>query len=133
MKRLCCNSAVTENTRASYPIEYIPNAHIPCVGPHPKNLILLCCDAFGVLPPVSRLTPEQAMYHFISGYTAKVLLFGYVLPPKYSCHLFVPPCLSGVFMLQQEEGHMTWCPREARWLLYAGMLCVVCCFARLLP
>ena len=65
-------SAVTENTRASYPIDYIPNARIPCVGPHPKNLILLCCDAFGVLPPVSRLTKEQAMYHFISGYTAKV-------------------------------------------------------------
>ena len=62
---------MTENTRASYPIEYIDNARIPCVGPHPKNLILLCCDAFGVLPPVSRLTKEQAMYHFISGYTAK--------------------------------------------------------------
>ena len=65
-------SAVTENTRASYPIHYIANAKIPCVGPHPKNLILLCCDAFGVLPPVSKLTKEQAMYHFISGYTAKV-------------------------------------------------------------
>ena len=65
-------SAVTENTRASYPIHYIDNARIPCLGPHPKNLILLCCDAFGVLPPVSRLTKEQAMYHFISGYTAKV-------------------------------------------------------------
>lgn len=56
----------------SYPIEYIANARIPCIGPHPKNIILLCCDAFGVLPPVSRLTTEQAMYHFISGYTAKV-------------------------------------------------------------
>jgi phosphoenolpyruvate carboxykinase (ATP) len=66
------NNAVTENTRASYPIEYIDNARIPCMGPHPSNLILLCCDAFGVLPPVSRLTKEQAMYHFISGYTAKV-------------------------------------------------------------
>jgi len=65
-------SAVTENTRASYPINFIDNARIPCVGPHPKNLILLCCDAFGVLPPISRLTKEQAMYHFISGYTAKV-------------------------------------------------------------
>ena len=64
--------SVTENTRASYPIEYISNAKIPCVGGHPKNIILLTCDAFGVLPPVSRLTPEQAMYHFISGYTAKV-------------------------------------------------------------
>ena len=67
-------SAVTENTRASYPIDYIDNAKMPCVGSHPKNLILLCCDAFGVLPPVSRLTTEQAMYHFISGYTAKVSL-----------------------------------------------------------
>ena len=63
---------LTENTRCSYPIEFIENAKIPCVGGHPKNIILLTCDAFGVLPPVSRLTPEQAMYHFISGYTAKV-------------------------------------------------------------
>ncbi len=63
---------ITENTRASYPIEFIPNAKIPCVGGQPKNIILLTCDAFGVLPPVSKLNPDQAMYHFISGYTAKV-------------------------------------------------------------
>jgi phosphoenolpyruvate carboxykinase (ATP) len=63
---------ITENTRASYPIEFIPNAKIPCVGGHPSNILFLTCDAFGVLPPVSRLTPDQAMYHFISGYTAKV-------------------------------------------------------------
>jgi phosphoenolpyruvate carboxykinase (ATP) len=66
------STAITQNTRASYPIEFIPNAKIPCVGGHPKNIILLTADAFGVLPPVSKLTPEQAMYHFISGYTAKV-------------------------------------------------------------
>ena len=66
------DASITENTRASYPIEYIPNAKIPCVGDHPKNVIFLTCDAFGVLPPVSKLTPAQAMYHFISGYTAKV-------------------------------------------------------------
>jgi len=66
------NISITENTRAAYPIEYIPNAKIPCVGGHPKNIILLTADAFGVLPPVSKLTPEQTMYHFISGYTAKV-------------------------------------------------------------
>ncbi|PKA60428.1 Phosphoenolpyruvate carboxykinase [ATP] [Apostasia shenzhenica] len=64
--------SVTENTRASYPIEFIPNAKIPCNGPHPRNVILLACDAFGVLPPVSRLSLAQTMYHFISGYTALV-------------------------------------------------------------
>jgi phosphoenolpyruvate carboxykinase (ATP) len=64
--------SLTQNTRCSYPIEFIDNAKIPCVGGHPKNIIFLTCDAFGVLPPVSRLTPVQAMYQFISGYTAKV-------------------------------------------------------------
>jgi len=56
----------------SVPIEYINTAKIPCVGPQPTNVIMLTADAFGVLPPVAKLTPEQAMYHFISGYTAKV-------------------------------------------------------------
>jgi phosphoenolpyruvate carboxykinase (ATP) len=64
--------SITQNTRGSYPIDDIPNALIPCVGGHPKNVIMLTCDAFGVLPPVSKLSPAQAMYHFISGYTAKV-------------------------------------------------------------
>ncbi|RMH73760.1 MAG: phosphoenolpyruvate carboxykinase (ATP) [Gemmatimonadetes bacterium] len=64
--------SITQNTRASYPIEFVPNAKIPCMAGHPRNIIFLTCDAFGVLPPVSKLTPEQAMYHFISGYTAKV-------------------------------------------------------------
>ena len=66
------DDAITENTRAAYPIDYIPNAMIPCTGRHPRDIIFLTCDAFGVLPPVSRLTPDQAMYHFMSGYTAKV-------------------------------------------------------------
>ncbi len=66
------DTSITQNTRASYPIRYIDNVQMPCVAGHPKNIIFLTCDAFGVLPPVSKLTPEQASYHFISGYTAKV-------------------------------------------------------------
>ncbi|WP_212002376.1 phosphoenolpyruvate carboxykinase (ATP) [Chitinophaga sp. HK235] len=63
---------ITENTRVSYPLSYIDNALEPSVGGIPKNIFFLTCDAYGVLPPVSRLTPGQAMYQFISGYTAKV-------------------------------------------------------------
>jgi phosphoenolpyruvate carboxykinase (ATP) len=64
--------SLTENTRICYPLDHIKNARLPAVGGHPKNIIFLTCDANGVLPPVSRLTFDQAMYHFISGYTAKV-------------------------------------------------------------
>ncbi len=66
------DTSYTQNTRCSYPIHYIPNASETGTGNHPNNVIFLTCDAFGVLPPISKLTPEQAMYHFISGYTAKV-------------------------------------------------------------
>ncbi len=66
------DTSITENTRAAYPLEYIDNASPTGLAPHPKDIVMLTCDAFGVLPPVSRLTPEQAMYHFLSGYTAKV-------------------------------------------------------------
>ncbi|MGB0596804.1 MAG: phosphoenolpyruvate carboxykinase (ATP) [Rubripirellula sp.] len=66
------DASITENTRVAYPIDFIKHAQIPCVGSHPTNIIFLTCDAFGVLPPVSKLTAEQAMYHFMSGYTAKV-------------------------------------------------------------
>lgn len=66
------DNSITENTRASYPITQIPGALYPGKAGHPKHIIMLTCDAFGVLPPISKLTTEQAMYHFISGYTAKV-------------------------------------------------------------
>ena len=66
------DALLTKNIRVSYPIEFIENAQIPCITRHPKNIILLTCDAFGVLPPVSKLTKEQAMFHFINGYTAKI-------------------------------------------------------------
>ncbi len=64
--------SITQNTRVSYPIYHIPNAAQPSKGGHPKNIFFLTADAFGILPPISKLTPGQAMYHFISGYTAKV-------------------------------------------------------------
>jgi phosphoenolpyruvate carboxykinase (ATP) len=66
------NVQLTENTRAAYSIDFIENAVISGVGSHPRNVMFLAADAFGVLPPIARLTPEQAMYHFLSGYTAKL-------------------------------------------------------------
>ncbi|MBS1588597.1 MAG: phosphoenolpyruvate carboxykinase (ATP) [Bacteroidetes bacterium] len=66
------DATITENTRAAYPIYHIPNAKEPSYGGDPKNIFFLTCDAFGILPPISKLTKAQAMYHFISGYTAKV-------------------------------------------------------------
>ncbi len=66
------DDTITQNTRGAYPIDFIANAKIPCVADHPTDIIFLTCDAFGVFPPVSKLTIPQAMYHFISGYTAKV-------------------------------------------------------------
>jgi phosphoenolpyruvate carboxykinase (ATP) len=67
------DTTLTENTRCAYPIEYIDNTKIPCISDgHPTNIILLTCDARGVLPPISKLNTEQTMYHFISGYTSKM-------------------------------------------------------------
>jgi len=66
------SAAITENTRASYPIHYIPNHVAGGVAGHPSHIVFLTCDAYGVMPPIARLSPAQAMYHFLSGYTAKV-------------------------------------------------------------
>ena len=66
------DASLTANMRCAYPLEYISNASKNSLGGHPKNIIMLTCDAFGVLPPIARLTPAQAMYHFLSGFTAKV-------------------------------------------------------------
>ena len=66
------DTSITPNTRVAYPLEYIPGAKIPAIGGHPKNIIFLTSDANGVLPPVSKLNEVQAMYHFLSGYTANM-------------------------------------------------------------
>ncbi|MBM7070118.1 phosphoenolpyruvate carboxykinase [Actibacterium sp. 188UL27-1] len=66
------DSSLTANMRCAYPLHYIPNASENGLGGHPKNIVMLTCDAFGVLPPIARLTPAQAMYHFLSGFTSKV-------------------------------------------------------------
>ncbi|TVQ32343.1 MAG: phosphoenolpyruvate carboxykinase (ATP) [Phycisphaeraceae bacterium] len=89
------DGSVTENTRATYPVEHIPGAVIPSVGGHPKNVIFLTADAFGVLPPMARLSPEQAMYFFINGYTSKLAgtEAGVTEPvPNFS------PCFGGPFL-----------------------------------
>ena len=66
------DASLAENSRGAYPIDFIPNSSEKNMGPVPKNVVMLTADAFGVLPPIARLTPDQAMYHFLSGYTAKV-------------------------------------------------------------
>jgi len=89
------SAAITENTRATYPVEFIPGAAIPSVGPHPRTVIFLTADAFGVLPPIARLTPALAMYHYISGYTAKVAgTEAGVTEPKAT----FSPCFGGPFL-----------------------------------
>jgi phosphoenolpyruvate carboxykinase (ATP) len=87
---------ITQNTRGCYPIEYVESAKLPCMGGHPKNVIFLTCDAFGVLPPVARLTSPQAMYHYVSGYTAKVAgtEMGVVAPEA-----TFSPCFGGPFLV----------------------------------
>jgi phosphoenolpyruvate carboxykinase (ATP) len=104
------DTSITENTRGAYPIEFIKNARIPCVAGHPTDVIFLTCDAFGVLPPVSCLSPAQAMYHYISGYTAKVA--GTEIGVKEPSATF-SPCFGGPFLV--------WHPNKYAELLAAKM------------
>jgi phosphoenolpyruvate carboxykinase (ATP) len=104
------DTSITENTRGAYPIEFIKNARIPCMAGHPTDIIFLTCDAFGVLPPVSALSPAQAMYHFISGYTAKVA--GTEIGVKEPSATF-SPCFGGPFLV--------WHPNKYAELLAAKM------------
>ena len=90
------DTSITENTRGAYPIDFIHSARIPCQAGHPTDVIFLTCDAFGVLPPVSSLSPAHAMYHFISGYTAKVA--GTEMGIKEPQATF-SPCFGGPFLV----------------------------------
>jgi phosphoenolpyruvate carboxykinase (ATP) len=100
------DASITENTRGAYPIDFIKNSLIPCVAGHPTDVIFLTCDAFGVLPPVSSLSPELTMVHFISGYTAKVA--GTEVGVKEPVATF-SPCFGGPFLV--------WHPRKYAELL----------------
>jgi phosphoenolpyruvate carboxykinase (ATP) len=104
------DTSITQNTRGAYPIEFIRSAKIPCVAGHPTDIIFLTCDAFGVLPPVSSLSPAHAMYHFISGYTAKVAgtEMGVTEPQA-----TFSPCFGGPFLV--------WHPSKYAQLLAAKM------------
>jgi phosphoenolpyruvate carboxykinase (ATP) len=113
----------TENTRVAYPVEYIPDAKIPSVCGHPRNVIFLTADAFGVLPPVSKLTSEQAMYYFINGYTSKLAgtEAGVTEPqPNFS------PCFGGPFLPRPPMDYAKWLARRVEeqgshvWLLNTG-------------
>lgn len=91
------DDTLTENTRASYPLEYIENALIEKRGPHPQNILLLTCDASGVMPPIARLSPEQTIYHFISGYTAKIA--GTEIGLREEPEITFSACFGGPFMV----------------------------------
>ena len=113
----------TENTRVTYPVDFIPGAVIPSVGDHPRNVIFLAADAFGVLPPVARLSREQAMYYFINGYTSKLAgtEAGVTEPtPNFS------PCFGGPFLPRPPMVYAQWLARRIEehdanvWLLNTG-------------
>ena len=113
----------TENTRVTYPVSYIPGAVRPSVGAHPKNVVFLAADAFGVLPPVSKLSREQAMYYFINGYTSKLAgtEAGVTEPqPNFS------PCFGGPFLPRPPMVYADWLARRIEehdtdvWLLNTG-------------
>jgi phosphoenolpyruvate carboxykinase (ATP) len=117
------DTSITQNTRGAYPIEFIQNAKVPCVAGHPTDIIFLTCDAFGVLPPVSALSPAHAMYHFISGYTAKVAgtEMGVTEPQA-----TFSPCFGGPFLVWHPSKYAEllaakMCQHDARvWLVNTG-------------
>lgn len=119
------DKTITENTRAAYPIEYISNAKIPCIGTHPNHIIFLTCDAFGVLPPISKLNSDQAQFHFISGYTAKVA--GTEMGIKEPVATF-SPCFGAAFMVWKPKVYASLLAKKIQenntqvWLINTGWI-----------
>ncbi len=117
------DATITQNTRGAYPIEFIPNARIPCIAGHPTDVIFLTCDAFGVLPPLSQLTKEQAMFHFMNGYTAKVA--GTEMGIKEPQATF-SPCFGGPFLVWHPSKYASLLAEKLRihgsrvWLINTG-------------
>lgn len=117
------NAEVTENTRAAYPVDFIPNCELSGVGGHPKHVFFLACDAFGVLPPIAKLAPEQAVEYFLCGYTAKVAgtESGITEPtPEFSAcfakpFLPLPPKKYSAMLKEKMEAH-----RAPVWLVNTG-------------
>ena len=114
----------TENTRSSYPLEYIENAVLSKIGGHPKNILLLTCDASGVLPPVARLSTEQALYHFISGYTSKIA--GTEIGLGEEPEITFSTCFGGPFMVHHPAYYASLLRRKTErygvncWLINTG-------------
>jgi phosphoenolpyruvate carboxykinase (ATP) len=117
------DASITENTRGAYPINFIRNSLIPCLAGHPTDIIFLTCDAFGVLPPISSLNPDQAIFHFVSGYTAKVA--GTEIGIKEPTATF-SPCFGGPFLVWHPQKYAELLANKIRkhesrvWLVNTG-------------
>jgi phosphoenolpyruvate carboxykinase (ATP) len=118
------DDSLTENTRASYPLEFIENALPDKRGGHPKDILLLTCDASGVMPPIARLTPDQALYHFISGYTSKIA--GTEIGLGEEPEITFSTCFGGPFMVHHPAYYADLLKRKIErygvrcWLLNTG-------------
>jgi phosphoenolpyruvate carboxykinase (ATP) len=122
------DDSITENTRASYPLEYIENAVPEKMGGHPKNIIFLTCDASGVMPPIARLSPEQSMYQFISGYTSKIA--GTEVGLGKEPEMTFSTCFGAPFMVHRPHFYADLLKRKIQkfgvhcWLVNTGWRCV---------
>jgi phosphoenolpyruvate carboxykinase (ATP) len=120
------DDSLTENTRASYPLDYIENAVPEKRGGHPKNLVILTCDAYGVMPPIAKMTPDQALYQFVSGYTSKIA--GTEIELGREPEITFSVCLGAPFMVHQPTTYVELLRRKiARydvqcWLINTGWI-----------